>query len=162
MEPHPHVGEPTMTDAQALRHQLRDAGYCPIPLYGKEPPIYGKNNKRGGLKAWQELHEVTADQIDMWGKTWPNASNTGVLTFDMPTLDLDILDEAAACACEDFVRDSLRRRRTRPRPSSPQNSRSILTPHSQAVAAHPQSGSLVKLSSLEARDLASSSFAMNT
>jgi hypothetical protein len=48
-----------------------------MPLYGKEPPIYGKNNKRGGLKKWQELHEVTAEQIEMWGKTWPDAVNTG-------------------------------------------------------------------------------------
>jgi hypothetical protein len=41
-----------MTDAQALRHQLRAAGFCPIPLYGKTPPIYGKNNNRKGLKRW--------------------------------------------------------------------------------------------------------------
>src|SRR5262249_43946909 len=37
--------------------------------------------------------------------TWPDATNTGVLTFNMPTLDADILDEAAAKACEEFVRD---------------------------------------------------------
>ena len=55
-----------MTDAQTLRHQLREAGYCPIPLYGKEPPIYGKNTKSGGLKRWQMLHDVTPEQIDMW------------------------------------------------------------------------------------------------
>jgi hypothetical protein len=94
-----------MTDAQALRHQLRNAGYCPIPLYGKEPPIYGKNNKRKGLKQWQTLHEITADMIDMWSKTWPDATNTGVLTFNMPTLDVDILDEAATKAIAEFVRD---------------------------------------------------------
>jgi hypothetical protein len=38
-----------MTDTRAFRHQLRNAGYCPIPLYGKAPPVYGKNNKRKGL-----------------------------------------------------------------------------------------------------------------
>jgi hypothetical protein len=27
----------------ALRHKLRAAGYSPIPLYGKTPPVYGKN-----------------------------------------------------------------------------------------------------------------------
>jgi hypothetical protein len=94
-----------MTDAQTLRHQLRAAGYCPIPLFGKAPPIYGKNNKRGGLKKWQELYEVTPEMIDMWGKTWPDAVNTGVLTFNMPTLDADILDAGAAKACQEFVRE---------------------------------------------------------
>jgi hypothetical protein len=53
-----------MTDIQALRHQLRAAGYCPIPLYGKEPPIYNakkKNNRhRRGLGGWQLLDNVTA------------------------------------------------------------------------------------------------------
>jgi hypothetical protein len=94
-----------MTDAQTLRHQLRAAGYCPIPLYGKEPPIYGKNNKRKGMKGWQELHEVTAEQIDMWGKTWPDAINTGVLTRTMPTLDADIHNEKAVRTIEEHVRE---------------------------------------------------------
>jgi len=93
-----------MTDAQAYRHQLRNTGYCPIPLYGKAPPQYGKNNQRKGLRKWQELHEVTADQIDMWSKTWPDAGNTGVLTRTMPTLDLDILNEEAVRTIEDHVR----------------------------------------------------------
>ena len=37
---------PPMTDAQALRHQLRNAGYCPIPLCGKEPPIFERAEGR--------------------------------------------------------------------------------------------------------------------
>ena len=95
-----------MTDAQALRHRLREAGYCGvIPLYGKEPPIYGKNNQKKGLRRWQTLHESTAEMIDMYSKTWPDATNTGVLTRHMPTLDVDILDAAAAKACEDCIRD---------------------------------------------------------
>jgi hypothetical protein len=48
-----------------LRHQLRAAGYCPIPLFGKEPPAYGKNNSKRGLSGWQQLQEVTSDQINM-------------------------------------------------------------------------------------------------
>jgi hypothetical protein len=94
-----------MTDAQALRHQLRNAGYCPIPLYGKEPPIYGKNNKRKGLSGWEKLHDVTAEQIDLWTTMWPDAINTGLLTFRMPTLDLDILNEDAVRTLEDHVRE---------------------------------------------------------
>jgi hypothetical protein len=99
-----------MTNAQALRHQLRDAGYCSIPLFGKEPPIYGKNNKRKGLAGWQQLQDVTAEMIDMWSKTWPDSENTGVLTFNMPTLDLDILNEEAARAAEDHVRERFEER----------------------------------------------------
>jgi hypothetical protein len=94
-----------MTDAQTQRHQLRNAGFIPLPLFGKEPPQYGKNNKRKGLTGWQKLENVTDEMIDMWSKTWPDAVNTGVLTRTMPTLDADILDEAAAKACQDFVRE---------------------------------------------------------
>jgi hypothetical protein len=97
-----------MTDAQALqalRQQLCDAGYLPIPLYGKAPPQYGKNNPRKGLTGWEQLEEVTPEQIDMWSKTWPDATNTGALTRLMPALDLDILNEDAVRAIEDYVRE---------------------------------------------------------
>src|SRR6516165_6236673 len=91
-------------DPRVLRHRLRETGYCPIPLYGKEPPAYGKNNNRRGLPGWQQLQEVTPEQIDIWARTWPEAFNTGALTRLMPTLDLDILNEDAVCTIEDHVR----------------------------------------------------------
>jgi hypothetical protein len=47
---------------------------------------------------------VTAEQIDLWATTWPDAINTGLLTFHMPTLDLDILNEDAVRVIEDHVR----------------------------------------------------------
>jgi hypothetical protein len=43
--------------------------------------------------------------IAMWARTWPSARNTGILTRCAPALDLDILNEPAAIACEDFVRE---------------------------------------------------------
>jgi Family of unknown function (DUF5906)/Bifunctional DNA primase/polymerase, N-terminal len=89
----------------ALRLQLLQAGYSPIPLYGKEPPIYGRNNSKKGLAGWQNLNGVTREQIEMWGRTWPDAHNTGILTRLMPTLDADILNEEAARAVEDHVRE---------------------------------------------------------
>jgi len=91
--------------AQTLRHQLRNAGFIPLPLFGKAPPHYGKNNTRKGLASWQKLENVTDEMIAMWSKTWPDAVNTGVLTRTMPTLDGDITDAMAAKACQDFVRD---------------------------------------------------------
>jgi hypothetical protein len=99
-----------MTDAQTLRHQLRAAGYCPIPLYGKTPPIYGKNNPKKGLAGWQTLTDVTAEQVDMYSKTWPDAVNTGCLTFNMPVVDIDILNEEAARALENHVREHFEER----------------------------------------------------
>lgn len=98
-------GPPTIADAIALRRALAAAGYVPIPLYGKVPPAYGKNNPHKGLAGWQQLTAVTGEMIDMWAKTWPDAMNTGALTRAMPTLDLDILNEDAARACEDLVRE---------------------------------------------------------
>src|SRR5262249_36742186 len=87
------------------RLQLIKAGYFPIPLFGKVPPTYRENNTRQGLTGWQKLTEVTPAQIDIWGKTWPDAGNTGILTRSMPTLDLDILNEEAVRTIEDHVRE---------------------------------------------------------
>jgi RecA-family ATPase len=97
-------------EVTALRLRLLELGYSPIPLFGKEPPIYGKNNQRKGLGNWQQLDGVTCKQIEMWSKTWPDATNTGALTRLMPTLDLDILNEAAARAIEDYVREHYEKR----------------------------------------------------
>jgi len=69
------------------------------------PPAYGKNNPHKGLAGWQNLTSVTDEMIDMWARTWPDAVNTGVLTRNVPALDLDILNEEAARACEDLVRE---------------------------------------------------------
>jgi hypothetical protein len=88
-----------------LRLRLLELGYSPIPLFGKEPPIYGKNNKRKGLSSWQQLDTVTPEQIRMWGKTWPDAINTGVLCRHVPTLDLDLLNEKAVRTIEDHVHE---------------------------------------------------------
>ena len=55
--PSNNAGAPSMTnrDVMALRLTLLRGGYLPIPLYGKVPPAYGKNNKRKGLAAWQKI-----------------------------------------------------------------------------------------------------------
>jgi hypothetical protein len=82
-------------NATERRLKLVHAGFIPIPLHGKIPP----------LQSWQTLTNVTPEQIDMWAKTWPDARNTGALTRAMPTLDLDILSEEAARALENHVRE---------------------------------------------------------
>src|SRR4029077_12199005 len=88
----------TAQEVLALRVTLLRAGYAPIPLFGKVPPAYGKNNARKGLGRWQTLGDVSYDQIEMWARTWPDAINTGILTRAVPTLDADILNGDAAVA----------------------------------------------------------------
>jgi len=96
-----------VAEVAALRLHLCKQGFIPLPLYGKEPPVYGKNNKRKGLTEWTALRNVTRQQIEMWGKTWPDALNTGVLARDAPALDIDILNEPAARAVEELARKIL-------------------------------------------------------
>jgi hypothetical protein len=80
----------TVQEVLALRVTLVPAGYVPIPLYGKAPPAFGKNNARKGLGRWQTLEDVSDDQIRMWAQTWPDAINTSLLTRLTPALDLDL------------------------------------------------------------------------
>jgi hypothetical protein len=92
-------------DVRERRLQLITAGYTPVPLFGKVPPSYGKNNAKKGLAGWQNLQEVTVEQVEMWSRTWPDARNTGCLCRSMPALDLDILNEDAVRTIEDHVRE---------------------------------------------------------
>jgi hypothetical protein len=50
------------------------------------------------LTGWTNLGPVTPEMIDMWAKTWPDATGTGVIAKDTPAIDLDILIEPAAIA----------------------------------------------------------------
>jgi hypothetical protein len=92
-------------DATACRLAIVHNGYTPLCLYGKAPPQFGKNNDRKGLAGWQHLANVTSSQIYMWARVWPDALNTGILTARVPTLDLDLLNELAAIAAEELVRE---------------------------------------------------------
>lgn len=90
-----------MTDAISERRQLlRRYGYLPIPLHGKIPP----------LRNWSSYSVISADMITRWGKVWPDAVNTGVLTRYTPALDLDILNEEAAVAIEELAREKYEER----------------------------------------------------
>jgi hypothetical protein len=86
-----------MTAQEVLKQRvtLLRAGYEPLPLYGKKPP----------QKDWSKLENTSDEQLQMWARTWPDAINTGILTRAVPTLDVDILNEDAARAIEDMVRE---------------------------------------------------------
>ena len=96
---------PNIIEATKLRLQLIQHGHIPVPLYGKEPPVYGKNNKRKGFKGWQTLDNVTPEMVEIWAKTWPDAVNSGMLTRPTPTLDIDITNPEAVRDCIDYVRE---------------------------------------------------------
>jgi len=96
----------TAPDPTAVRKQLCAQGYTPLPLYGKVPPIYGKNNARRGFTNWQTLHDVSTKMIEMHQKSWPDACNTGIVCgTSIVGLDLDVLHPDAADALERLARE---------------------------------------------------------
>jgi len=84
-----------MTDVTALRLQLRRAGFHPIPVEGKAPP----------MKGWSQKFDTSEDEIRLWPRSWHLAVSTGVLAKFAPGLDIDIMDEEAADAVEALARE---------------------------------------------------------
>ena len=84
-----------MATVLEVRQALVDHGYVPIPVIGKAPPF----------EKWQKIENVSHAMLEGWGRNWPRASNTGILTKHTPTLDADVLNELAAIAIEDLVRE---------------------------------------------------------
>src|SRR5215831_9224909 len=91
--------------ATKFRLALMRGGHIPIPLFGKEPPVYGKNNGRESFQGWQKLRDVSAEMIEIWQKIWPDAVNTGVLGTLTIGLDIDIRIPDAAVADEQLARE---------------------------------------------------------
>jgi hypothetical protein len=83
----------------AVRLALRNAGYVPIPITGKIPP----------MPRWQKL-DPTPDDISGWAARFPDAQSTGVLTRWSPAIDIDIMDHDAAADVEMLLRDHLAER----------------------------------------------------
>ncbi|MFZ1088179.1 MAG: bifunctional DNA primase/polymerase, partial [Xanthobacteraceae bacterium] len=91
---------PSMNSETALRQQLREAGYAPIPVNGKRPALEG----------WQTKANTKPQEINEWEEVFFYAKNTGLLTEHTPTLDIDILDQEAATAVEELVRERFEER----------------------------------------------------
>jgi Bifunctional DNA primase/polymerase, N-terminal len=83
-----------------VRQALVDHGFTPIPVIGKAPPF----------KSWQKIENVSHSMLEAWGRNFPRATNTGILTKYTPTLDADILNEPAAIAIEELVRERFEER----------------------------------------------------
>ncbi|MHC2412890.1 RecA-family ATPase [Bradyrhizobium diazoefficiens] len=84
----------TVRSPTERRLQLRAAGFVPVPVIGKQPP----------LDEWQTKVETNDGEIKLWGKTFCYAKSTGLLTRLMPTLDIDIKISEAAEAVEALIR----------------------------------------------------------
>jgi hypothetical protein len=55
--------------------------------------------------AWHKIGHASPEQVGLWVKSFPDATNTGGLTARMPTFDIDLQDQEAAEAVENLVRD---------------------------------------------------------
>jgi hypothetical protein len=75
----------TASRATLCRKRLVAAGYLPLPVNGKVPPIPG----------WQEI-EATMAMIDGWEISCAHATNTGILTRTTAAIDIDVLDRPVA------------------------------------------------------------------
>jgi RecA-family ATPase len=95
VDPPKHVGPIT-----TLRQRLRTAGYSPIPVNGKAPP----------LENWETKFEASPDEIMLWPKLFPYARSTGALCRFMPTLDIDIMHPEATDAVEALARERFEER----------------------------------------------------
>jgi hypothetical protein len=84
-----------MTPITELRLRLFHAGFHPVPCAGKIP----------AGKGWQEKINTNDDEIALWEKVFPQATNTGLLTRFMPTIDVDVTNPEAADAIETLARD---------------------------------------------------------
>jgi hypothetical protein len=69
---------PTAKEILDYRRALRTAGYDPIPVKGKRPPI----------EAWQTLVGVTDEQMAGWAIQFPHAPGTGIGCERTPALHL--------------------------------------------------------------------------
>jgi AAA domain/Primase C terminal 2 (PriCT-2)/Bifunctional DNA primase/polymerase, N-terminal len=81
------------TAATECRLRLKKAGFDPIPVEGKKPP----------LQQWQTKVGASDDEIILWQQTWTYAGNTGILTQRCPVIDIDIMNPDAASALEELA-----------------------------------------------------------
>jgi hypothetical protein len=78
------------SELTSRRLLLSHRGFAPIPVNGKEPmPM-----------AWQKKLTTTDAEIKQWEREFPHAINTGMLTCNTPTIDIDILNRDAAVEVE--------------------------------------------------------------
>jgi hypothetical protein len=84
-----------MDSRTQLRQQLREAGFSPIPVAGKQPTLPG----------WPSQVDANEHTINLWETLCPYDKSTGIITRNSPGLDIDFKDEDAAEALEELARE---------------------------------------------------------
>ena len=79
-----------MTALLDLRLALQANGYSVVACQGKRPTLLG----------WQNVHTASADEMARWA-----GPNTGLLTANLATFDLDIPAEEIAEAAEGIIKE---------------------------------------------------------
>jgi hypothetical protein len=77
-----------------FRLSMWRGGYLPLPCHGKRPAMDG----------WQKHHQTNEAEIHLWDRVFPYDTNTGCLTRDTPTLDVDITARDACRAVFKHIR----------------------------------------------------------
>ena len=80
--------------ATQCRKYLLEAGYLPLPINGKAPPMEGCQD----IAATERI-------INKWETEFADAINTGILTRTVPAIDIDLMHPEAAAAVEALVRE---------------------------------------------------------
>jgi Bifunctional DNA primase/polymerase, N-terminal len=84
-----------MTGAAAeTRIAMWRNGYSPLPCHGKRP----------AMDEWQNRHDTYEGEILLWDQVYAYDRNTGCLTRNTPTLDVDITDRPACRAVFDRIK----------------------------------------------------------
>jgi hypothetical protein len=79
--------------AAEIRLAMWRNGYSPLPCHGKRP----------AMDEWQKRHDTNEGEILLWDRVYPYDRNTGCLTRNTPTLDVDITDRDACRAAFDRI-----------------------------------------------------------
>ena len=83
-----------MDTVTAERIALKNAGYIPTPCDGKKPILPG----------WQDRLQINVADIELWREERPAVQNTGALTRNNPTFDIDVMDANVADRIEAIIR----------------------------------------------------------
>jgi hypothetical protein len=86
---------PDLGTVTRIRLTLLGAGFNPVACQAKVPVLRG----------WQTKFDANREEIASWATMVPEATNTGVLTRWVPTLDVDITDPDAVDSVKYWVRD---------------------------------------------------------
>lgn len=74
--------------------QILEDGYWPVPI--------AKGQKRPMISDWQNTRATLAD-LDRWPCMLPAGIGVGVLAFNAPGIDVDVLDENVAAAMREII-----------------------------------------------------------